>query len=47
MTGLAIITAVSLLAGVLGVAIAFFWANEDQSQHRDPPTVDGGWRAFP
>jgi nitrogen fixation-related uncharacterized protein len=47
MTALAIIIAVSLVAAVLGVAIAFFWADEDQSQHREPPTVDGGWRAFP
>lgn len=46
MTALAIITAISLVAAVLGVAIALFWADEDPSSHREPPTVDGGWRAF-
>ena len=45
MTALAIIIAISLVAAVFGVAIALFWADENPS-HREPPTVDGGWRAF-
>ena len=46
MTALAIIIGISLVAAVFGVAITLFWADEDPPSHREPPTVDGGWRAF-
>ena len=46
MTALAIITALSLLAGLAGVVIAFFWVQDDPLSHDEPPTVDRGWRAF-
>ena len=46
MTALAIIIGIPLVAAVFGVAIALFWADEDSSSHRVPPTVDGGWRSF-
>ena len=47
MTAVAIIIGISLVFAVFGVAITLFWAGEDPSSHRVPPTVDGGWRAFP